>query len=81
MKSTRPAFVEKCQNCEFVQLCTWCPAYAYLETGAMDKPVDYFCAVSLAREKKLLERLGKVAGDAPAGTGSAQRALRQIGER
>ncbi len=65
MDSTRPAFVERCRRCELVQLCTWCPAYAFLETGAMDKPIDYFCAVSRAREKELLKRVEETSEDAP----------------
>jgi radical SAM protein with 4Fe4S-binding SPASM domain len=49
MRSKRREFLEKCRGCSIVNLCMWCPAYAHLETGAMDTPVDYFCRVAHAR--------------------------------
>ena len=76
MNSTRPAFVERCRSCEFVQLCTWCPAYAYLETGALDRPVDYFCAVSRARERAMLQRLEEMVENAPAAKQGGRETLR-----
>ena len=55
MRSDRGQFLEKCRGCPIVNLCMWCPAYAHLETGAMDTSVDYFCHVAHAR----VELLGK----------------------
>jgi radical SAM protein with 4Fe4S-binding SPASM domain len=49
MRSNRREFLEECLGCPIVNLCMWCPAYAHLETGAMDSPVDYFCRVAHAR--------------------------------
>lgn len=49
LRSQRYEFLESCRKCALVNLCLWCPAHAHLETGEMDKPVDYFCAVAHAR--------------------------------
>ena len=49
MKSTRSEFIEQCSVCPIINLCLWCPAHAYLETGELDVPVDYFCNVARAR--------------------------------
>lgn len=49
MRSQRYEFLESCRKCALVNLCLWCPAHAHLETGEMDKPVDYFCQVAHAR--------------------------------
>lgn len=38
----------KCRACKYRRLCSWCPARAYLETGSLEKPIDYFC--DLTRE-------------------------------
>jgi len=46
-------FSEMCGQCELVNLCLWCPAHAYLETGKVDEPVDAFCAVAEARKELL----------------------------
>jgi radical SAM protein with 4Fe4S-binding SPASM domain len=53
MRSKRMEFLDKCLGCSIVNLCMWCPAYAHLETGAMDTPVDYFCRVAHARTELL----------------------------
>lgn len=49
LRSNRQEFLEKCHVCPIVNLCFWCPARAHLETGEMDRPVDYFCRVAHAR--------------------------------
>ena len=49
MESGRKAFLERCRVCPLINLCLWCAAHAYLETGEMDAPVDYFCRVAHAR--------------------------------
>ena len=49
MRSTKPQFLESCRKCELVNLCSWCPAHAHLETGAMDGETTYFCQVAHAR--------------------------------
>jgi radical SAM protein with 4Fe4S-binding SPASM domain len=42
----------RCRSCEYRRICQWCPARAYLETGSMEKPVEYYCrlAEETARE-------------------------------
>lgn len=45
--------LNKCRSCPLINLCQWCPAVAHLETGSMDRPVDYFCRVANARAAAL----------------------------
>jgi radical SAM protein with 4Fe4S-binding SPASM domain len=52
--------IDKCHSCNLVNLCLWCPANAYLETGQMDDWSEYFCAVAHARAAALQERLEQV---------------------
>jgi len=49
MRSPRQEFLERCRRCHIVNLCLWCPAHSWLETGEMDTPIDYFCQVAQAR--------------------------------
>ena len=49
LRSQRPEFLERCRRCSIINLCLWCPAHSYLETGEMDTVVDYFCQVAHAR--------------------------------
>ena len=51
MRSDNPEYLEKCGRCELamINLCRWCPAKAYLETGELDSPVDYFCQIAHAQ--------------------------------
>jgi radical SAM protein with 4Fe4S-binding SPASM domain len=46
----------KCKDCSMVSLCPNCPAWAELETGQLDKPVDYLCQYALLLEKKFFEK-------------------------
>lgn len=55
MRSTREEFRTNCNGCPIINLCLWCPAHAHLETGELDKHVDYFCRVAHAREKMIAE--------------------------
>ena len=55
MRSTSREFLDKCRRCRIPNLCMWCPAHAYLETGQLDAPVPYFCEVAHARAEALLE--------------------------
>jgi radical SAM protein with 4Fe4S-binding SPASM domain len=55
MISNRMEFLEKCRVCPVINLCQWCPAMAYLETGQLDVPVDEFCQLAQARKKMLLK--------------------------
>ncbi|MFO7676103.1 MAG: radical SAM protein [bacterium] len=49
LRSDRPDFLARCHACPIANLCLWCPAHAFLETGELDAPVDYFCEVARAR--------------------------------
>jgi radical SAM protein with 4Fe4S-binding SPASM domain len=49
MCSEREEYLRSCSRCDFIDLCKWCPAYAYLETGQLDAPVEYYCQVAHAR--------------------------------
>ena len=53
IRSNRKEFKTKCNGCSLINLCLWCPAHAHLETGKLDKHVDYFCKVAHAREKMI----------------------------
>jgi len=53
MRSNKKEFLESCRVCPIINLCLWCPAHAYLETGEMDASVDYFCRVAHARAEVL----------------------------
>jgi radical SAM protein with 4Fe4S-binding SPASM domain len=53
MRSESREFLDTCRKCPFINLCMWCPAHAYLETGELDAPVDYFCQVAHTRAAAL----------------------------
>ena len=53
MTSSGSEFLEKCQSCQIINLCLWCPAHAHLETGQLDGWSDYFCQVAHARAESL----------------------------
>jgi len=57
MASENREFLENCGRCRIVNLCMWCPAVSYLETGKLDEPVDYFCRIAGAREEMLKQDL------------------------
>jgi len=56
-RSNKKEFLQKCRKCPIINLCIWCPAHAHLETGHLDKPVDYFCQVAHARFKAFGDKL------------------------
>lgn len=56
MRSYRKEFHENCHVCPLVNLCLWCPAHCHLETGELDRPVEYFCSVGHARADMLKNR-------------------------
>jgi radical SAM protein with 4Fe4S-binding SPASM domain len=65
LRSDRPEFLATCRRCPLVNLCLWCPAHAHLETGELDGPTPYFCAVAHARAEAVQgerEYLGEIAG-------------------
>jgi radical SAM protein with 4Fe4S-binding SPASM domain len=53
MRSQRREFLERCRRCPIVNLCLWCPAHSWLETGEMDTPIEYFCQVAHFRAEAI----------------------------
>ena len=53
MRSEREEYLGSCRVCNLINLCMWCPANAYLETGQLDMPVEYYCQVAHARAQAL----------------------------
>lgn len=54
LQSSNPEFIKNCANCSIINLCMWCPAHAFLETGRLDKPCQYFCDVADKRSGNIL---------------------------
>ncbi|MEO0108930.1 MAG: radical SAM protein, partial [candidate division WOR-3 bacterium] len=72
MESGNPTYRERCRVCKIVNLCLWCPAHAYLETGKMDEWVEYFCQVAHARAEAIKARKNKTISDKEAPTAAAR---------
>lgn len=49
LRSDDAQFLSTCRACPLINLCLWCPAHAYLESGRMDSWNSYFCQVAHAR--------------------------------
>ena len=47
--SSRKMYLSNCCSCPLVNLCFWCPAICYLESGKLDQKIEYFCRVAKAR--------------------------------
>jgi radical SAM protein with 4Fe4S-binding SPASM domain len=62
MKSDREAFLENCASCQMINLCLWCPANSWLETGHLDLPWGYFCDVARERSRNLKKAPGPESG-------------------
>jgi radical SAM protein with 4Fe4S-binding SPASM domain len=76
MRSNRAEFLDTCRACPIINLCLWCPAHAYLETGELDSNVPYFCQVAYARAKSIIKENSieaKSFGLLPAGILSQQK--------
>ena len=58
LRSADREFLEKCRKCPIINLCLWCPAHAYLESGRMDAWCSYFCEVAHARADAIGKRVG-----------------------
>jgi radical SAM protein with 4Fe4S-binding SPASM domain len=43
------AFKETCGKCHLINLCSWCPAKADLETDCLDGFSKYFCSIANKR--------------------------------
>jgi radical SAM protein with 4Fe4S-binding SPASM domain len=53
LRSNNKEFIDRCCECTISNLCLCCPAHAWLESGQLDKPIDYFCDVAHARAEAL----------------------------
>jgi radical SAM protein with 4Fe4S-binding SPASM domain len=53
LRSERASDVAWCGRCRLQNLCPWCPATAYLESGELDALVERFCRVAHARARAL----------------------------
>ena len=58
LTSNRERFLNSCRVCSLVNLCQWCPADAYLETGLLDEPVAHFCHVAHRRAAAVRHETG-----------------------
>jgi len=36
----------RCNGCNLREKCDWCPGKAYVETGDMEKPIEYYCELT-----------------------------------
>jgi radical SAM protein with 4Fe4S-binding SPASM domain len=57
LQSTDQQFLSKCAICPLVNLCLWCPAHAFLETGQLDASCQYFCDVAECRQKSIQAKI------------------------
>lgn len=48
-KAVNPQYLRRCSNCFLIDLCENCPAKAWMEHGAIDRPVEYYCKISHAQ--------------------------------
>lgn len=53
IKSHKEEYIRRCFSCRLVNICLWCPANSYLETGELDNPVEYFCQIAHARARAM----------------------------
>lgn len=51
LTSEREQFLHSCRTCRVINLCQWCPAEAFLETGELDESITSFCGVAYARDE------------------------------
>jgi radical SAM protein with 4Fe4S-binding SPASM domain len=63
MSSNRNLYLKNCRSCPLMNLCLWCPAHAYLESGELDRPVEAFCRAAKARAAQIGKK-GRPAGGA-----------------
>lgn len=63
LRSRDATYLDTCAACPLMDLCLWCPAHADLETGSLDRLVDYFCATAHARAQAFGGPGGDALGD------------------
>jgi len=52
-RATNPEYLRRCARCCLKSLCEQCPAKSWAETGTLDTPVEYFCAVAHEQARDL----------------------------
>ena len=52
-RASDPEYLERCARCFLSGLCEQCPAWSWMENGALDRPVEYLCAVAHAQARAL----------------------------
>lgn len=50
-RAINPDYLQRCGCCFLKGLCEQCPANAWMETGTLDTPVEYLCAVAHAQAR------------------------------
>ncbi len=53
IKATNPLYLERCARCFLHGLCEQCPAKSWMEHGALDIPVEYYCQIAHAQARYL----------------------------
>jgi len=53
LEASHPEYLRRCARCFLKGLCEQCPAKAWMEHGAMDRPVDYLCDLAHAQARYL----------------------------
>ncbi len=52
-KATNPDFIARCARCFLRGLCSQCPARSWMESGALDTPVEYLCEIAHEKARRL----------------------------
>ena len=56
LRAADEKFLSTCRVCPLVNLCLWCPAHGYLESGRMDSWNESFCVIAHARQQALARK-------------------------
>jgi radical SAM protein with 4Fe4S-binding SPASM domain len=48
-KAVNPQYLQRCAKCFLIDFCENCPAKAWMEHGAIDQPVEYYCNITHAQ--------------------------------
>ncbi|MFC1857290.1 radical SAM protein [Thermodesulfobacteriota bacterium] len=51
IKTSNPAYLDRCGRCFLKGLCEQCPAKSWMEHGTLDTPVEYLCEIAHAQAK------------------------------
>ncbi len=59
MRIERESLQGTCGSCNLFNLCLWCPAHAYLETGNLEADIPGFCQIAHARQDNALNNIAE----------------------